>query len=218
MPKDHKLSPEGFRTKSATVGVTREGEINFTSASSLHTPEDLQPDRLYRRGDKQADLNDTHLKLRVETIKQRLFQVTQCSKILRFWPTLHDICWPCCLQSSPDPQRSKTHTHPADSSRHRHHHFCVEHSQNSSLPHRASSEQASTHSSPDRHTLNSGEPEQTGPDSSATTQDSARGNPPDLIYKTYNMASVNKLLAELARKQQECRKMKQQAAVSSLLV
>lgn len=76
MPKDHKLSPERFRSRSTTVGVTREGEINFTSASSLHTPDDLHPERLCCRGDKQADLNDTQLNLRVDRVKQRLVQVT----------------------------------------------------------------------------------------------------------------------------------------------
>ena len=219
MPKDQ-LSPERFRSRSTRVGVTREGEINFTSASSLHTPDDLHPERLCCRGDKQADLNDTQLNLRVDRIKQRLFQVTVKAMLRRAWPTLCDSCWPCCLQSSPDSQRSKTHAQPSDSNRHRPHHFCIEHSQNSSLPHKASSEQSvtSTHSAPDRHTFNSTEPEQKGPDSFASTQDSARDNPPDLIYKTYNMASVKKLLAELAHKQQECRKMKQQAAVSPVHV
>ena len=75
MPKDHKLSPERFRSRSNTVGVTREGEVNFTSASSLHTPDDLQPERLHYRGEEQAALNDTQLSLRVDRIKQRLFQV-----------------------------------------------------------------------------------------------------------------------------------------------
>ena len=82
MPKDHKSSPERFRSTSNTVGVIREGEVNFTSASSLHTPDGLQPERLRYRGDKQADLNDTQLNLRVDRIKQRLFQVTMKAMLI----------------------------------------------------------------------------------------------------------------------------------------
>ena len=73
MPRKDRLSATRFAARSDTARVNREGDIVFTSATSLQTPDELQPDHLHRTGE--VERGDTQLNLRVDKIKQRLLQV-----------------------------------------------------------------------------------------------------------------------------------------------
>lgn len=75
MPRKDRLSATRSAARPATARVNREGDIVFTSATSVQTPDDLQPDELHRKGEREVERGDTQLNLRVDKIKQRLLQV-----------------------------------------------------------------------------------------------------------------------------------------------
>lgn len=56
---------------------TRGAEVVFTSADSLRTPDSFQPEHLQNRLERTAERDSKLLDLRVDHIKQRLFQVGQ---------------------------------------------------------------------------------------------------------------------------------------------
>ena len=76
------MPPKGPKSHTAQSKVqpgveTREGDVVFTSARSLRTPESLQPEYLKHRAERKAERDSNLLDLRVDHIKQRLFQVGQ---------------------------------------------------------------------------------------------------------------------------------------------
>ena len=218
MPRRDRLSATRFAARSDTALVNREGDIVFTSANSLQTPDELQPDHLHRTGE--VERGDTQLNLRVDKIKQRLLQVLALLLRSHAGSVAHPR--PCCaLQCSPRSKKSKTQTYSAKSGGHSRHHFCVERSDNSTLPQQADSEHSVLNSAStgpaDRQSPIPSEQHQAYCESPSSTQASAQGSPADQTYHSHTMTSVNKLLAELAHKRQECRKIKQQATVGFLV-
>lgn len=119
------------------------------------------------------------------------------------------------VQKSP-PTRKSQFCFP-EQERRRRHHFCVERSAVNSFPSQTApedEEQSVTSIDHDsgRQVLCQTESHRP-PSSSSPAADSSADNK----YRTYNMSAINKLLSELAEKQQECRKIQQQATVHNPL-
>ncbi len=106
------------------------------------------------------------------------------------------------------------------------HHFCVDHKGAESIPddHCSQSGQSDASGSSDAAAdrIPSGRSQPAGvhasrkasPSTGDQRRSSSQSSPADQAYEAYKMSAVNKLVKELAHKQQECRKAKLHAVVS----
>ncbi len=106
------------------------------------------------------------------------------------------------------------------------HHFCVDHKGAESIPDDQCSQSGqsdasgSSDTAADRIPSGRSQPagvhanRQASPSTGDQRRSSSHSSPADQAYEAYKMSAVNKLVKELAHKQQECRKAKLHAVVS----
>lgn len=135
----------------------------------------------------------------------------------------------CCLQCQSEPlSQTGSKRSPERSPRQRssQHHFCVDHKGAESIPDDHCSQcgqsdaSSSSDTAADRIPSSRSQPagvhasRQASPSTGDQQRSSSHSSPTDQAYEAYKMSAVNKLVKELAHKQQECRKAKLHAVVS----
>lgn len=135
----------------------------------------------------------------------------------------------CCLQCQSEPlSQTGSKRSPERSPRQRssQHHFCVDHKGAESIPDDHCSQcgqsdaSSSSDTAADRIPSSRSQPagvhasRQASPSTGDQQRSSSHSSPTDQAYEAYKMSAVNKLVKELAHKQQECRKSKLHAVVS----
>ncbi len=234
MPQKSSSSKRRTTRPSTAAGHYR-ADVASTPSRCLRTPCELQPDGFLQNNDNRSSVHgraEQQLTLRIDKIKQRLLEVlTICIRVydwsLLCCGVLLDFLG--CLQcQSESVSQTGSRRSPERSARQRssQHHFCVDHKGAESIPDDQCSQSGQSDASGSSDTaadrIPSGRSQTAGvhasrqasPSAGDQRRSSSHTSPADQAYEAYKMSAVNKLVKELAHKQQECRKAKLHAVVS----
>ncbi|DBA93908.1 TPA: hypothetical protein ACH3X3_013946 [Trebouxia sp. C0006] len=201
MPQKSSSSKRGT-TRPSTAAGHYKADVASTPSRCLRTPCELQPDGFLQNNDNRSSVHgraEQQLTLRIDRIKQRLLEC-QSESVSQ-------------TGSRRSPERSARQC----SSQH---HFCVDHKGAESIPDNQCSQSGqsdasgSSDTAADRIPSGRSQPagvhasRQASPSAGDQRRSSSHTSPADQAYEAYKMSAVNKLVKELAHKQQECRKAK----------
>ncbi|DBA90432.1 TPA: hypothetical protein ACH3X1_003703 [Trebouxia sp. C0004] len=201
MPQKSSSSKRGTAGLSTVAGQYR-ADVASTPSRCLRTPCELQPDGFLQNKDNRSSVHrraEQQLTLRVDRIKQRLLE---------------------CQSESVSQTGSKRSPERSARQRNSQHHFCVDHKGAESIPDDHCSQSGQSDSSGSSNTaadrIPSGRSQPAGvhastqasPSTGEQRRSSSHSSPAVQAYEAHRVSAVNKLVKELAHKQQECRKAK----------